>query len=97
MEKWRVGNFKTSVVTDSIDGFNKSTGHIEPDYYGGTLICESIFREKDAYLIASAPELRLALEKIVRLHQKGNRKKTPEIESAIEILRKSYNTENHEQ
>lgn len=60
---WRVGKYGSVVVSDHpIDTEWIYTGHNDPDYYGGYLIAESIFREDDARLIAAAPDLLEACE-----------------------------------
>jgi len=67
MENWKVGKNKMTVVTDSDNGLKESTGHAGDDakkYYGGNLICERIYREKDAYLIAAAPKMLEALQNL---------------------------------
>jgi hypothetical protein len=67
MENWKVGKNRMTVVTDSYDGLKESTGHAGEDakkHYGGNLICESIWREKDAKLIASAPQMLEALQNL---------------------------------
>ena len=67
MGNWKVGKNKMTVVTDSDDGLKESTGHAGEDakkYYGGNLICESIWREKDAHLIAAAPKMLEALQNL---------------------------------
>lgn len=54
---WGVGRPGT-VVTDSVEGFETATGHIDEKYYQGkALICESIYKPDDAKLIAAAPEM----------------------------------------
>jgi hypothetical protein len=65
-ENWSVGKTGT-VITDSIEGFKNKTGHSGEDakkYYGGTLICESVWREKDSHLISAAPDMLRALENL---------------------------------
>jgi hypothetical protein len=67
MENWKVGRHRNTVVTDSDKGLKESTGHAGEDaikYYGGNLICESIWREKDAHLISSAPRMLEALQNL---------------------------------
>lgn len=67
MENWKIGKNRMTVVTDSDDGLKESTGHSGKEakkYYGGNLICESIYREKDAKLIAAAPKMLEALQNL---------------------------------
>ena len=64
MENWRIGKHKSEVVTDSREGFKENTGHMDEEYYGGILICESIIRAKDANLIAAAPDMLEALQNL---------------------------------
>jgi hypothetical protein len=57
---WRPGKAGGSVVCDTPIG---SPGHDDHHlYYGGCLIAESIWRERDRDLIAAAPELLKACE-----------------------------------
>lgn len=65
MENWSKGKTGGCIITDSKDGFNKITGHMEVSYYGGIMVCESISREKDVALISAAPDMLEALQKIV--------------------------------
>ena len=70
MENWSIGKTRGCVITDNYEGFKESTGHAGYDaekYYGGALICESIWREKDAHLISAAPDLLHALIKSVEI------------------------------
>lgn len=59
--KWSLGKSGGTVITDTTEGFENTTGHIDNDYYGGTLIAESIHRIADAKLIAAAPDMLEAL------------------------------------
>ncbi|HEX8894410.1 MAG TPA: hypothetical protein VF783_13860 [Terriglobales bacterium] len=62
---WSVGEHGLTVVTtESIAGC-PGTGHNDTEYYGGNLICESVWRPADAHLIAAAPAMLDALEHIV--------------------------------
>lgn len=64
-ETWSIGEAWGVVVTDNIEGFTQASGHIEPDYYGGkALICESVYRKKDACLISAAPDMLEALQNL---------------------------------
>lgn len=67
-ENWSIGKTAGCVITDTDDGFEDTTGHKDPtkEYYGGTLIAESIHRKKDAVLIAAAPDMLEALQNIVK-------------------------------
>ncbi len=59
-ETWTKGKTGGCVVTNTNEGFSENTGHSGIDarkYYGGSLICESIYREKDIALISAAPDL----------------------------------------
>lgn len=66
-ENWTPGKNGGTVITDCDDGFENTTGHKDPtrEYYGGTLIAESIWREKDVLLIAAAPDLLGMLNSLV--------------------------------
>ena len=63
-ENWSKGKPVGTVITDSTDGFIEKTGHVGADadeYYGGQLVCESIWRKKDVALISAAPDMLEAL------------------------------------
>lgn len=64
-EKWSIGKTGGAVVTDNPKGFTFDTGHLDVDYYGGYLVCESIWRKKDCHLISAAPDLLEVLEDVV--------------------------------
>ncbi len=67
IEIWKVGKKGTTVVTESEEGLKESTGHAgkgAKEYYGGNLVCESIYRSKDAHLIAAAPKMLEALQNL---------------------------------
>lgn len=67
MENWKIGKINSVVITDSEEGLEESTGHTGEDakeYYGGNLVCESIYRFKDAMLIAAAPRMLEALQNL---------------------------------
>lgn len=68
-ENWSVSKRGGAVVTDSDKGFISQTGHLDSDYYGGTLICESLWRRKDAHLISAAPDM---LEVLLSLENDDN-------------------------
>lgn len=57
--KWKLGNVPMCVISDTTDteGFKDNSGHTDSDYYGGLLICESIWKSSDALLISKAPEM----------------------------------------
>lgn len=66
-ENWQIGKIYNTVITDSNEGFIPGTGHSGKEaveYFGGNLICESIHRIKDAYLIAAAPDMIEALQNL---------------------------------
>jgi len=66
-EIWKAGRQGT-VVTDSVEGFLKASGHLNEGYYGGkALICESVWRPKDAQLISAAPDMLRLLGKFADL------------------------------
>jgi len=59
-ENWSIGKNGGTVITDTPDGLQENSGHSGTeafDYYGGALVCESIWRKKDASLISAAPDL----------------------------------------
>ena len=61
--KWKIGKQKSTIVSNSknIEGFQKESGHLDRSYYGGILICESIWKKEDALLISKSLEM---LEKL---------------------------------
>lgn len=66
-ENWSIGKPGGCVITDTPDGLPKESGHSGQDankYYGGSLVCESIWRKKDAALISAAPDMLEALQEI---------------------------------
>lgn len=66
-ENWSVGKCGGCVITDTPDGLSESTGHSGTqahEHFGGALICESIFRKKDAALISAAPDMLEALQNL---------------------------------
>lgn len=71
-ENWKVGK-NGCVVTDNAEGFSETTGHTGSDnieYYGGTLVCESIWKSKHAKLIAAAPDLLNACQQMIEWYGK---------------------------
>lgn len=75
MEKhnWKIGKHKSTVVSDTkIKNTNfpsppnpKESRFEEINYYGGYLICESIGNDECAKLIAAAPDLLEACNKLI--------------------------------
>ena len=63
-ENWKIGKTFSVVVTDTVKGFVEETGHLDPFYGGKALICESIHRKEDAYLISAAPNMLEALQNL---------------------------------
>lgn len=63
---WHIGKDHGCVVSDTSDtsGFPEYTGHVESGYYGGLLICESIWKKEDASLLAASKDLLEALQSI---------------------------------
>lgn len=58
---WKVGRLENTVVANEPTGA-EGTGHRDVEYYGGNLICESVWKKADACLIAAAPELLALVE-----------------------------------
>lgn len=52
-ENWTIGKIGHTVITDTCEGFQSHT----PEYFGGSLVCESVLREKDVHLISAAPDM----------------------------------------
>ena len=99
MENWSIGKMGGTVITDTTDGLPENSGHMGTDankYYGGALVCESIWRRKDAVLISAAPDLLEACSKAIAILQaqginSENRivgKQYQEIEAAIKKAEK---------
>ncbi len=66
-ENWTKGKTGGCVVTDTPDGLPENSGHSGTEaheYYGGSLICESVYREKDVTLISAAPDMLEALQNL---------------------------------
>jgi hypothetical protein len=58
---WSVGRDSRCVVTTEPIAGAVGTGHDEFKFYGGHMICESVWRPADARLIAAAPRMRALL------------------------------------
>lgn len=70
---WKVGKYKTTVVSEhkvNVTPSSNLVGHDggvnEVEYYGGSLIAESILRDENTYLIAAAPEMYSALNNLIK-------------------------------
>lgn len=66
-ETWSAGKNGMTVITDTPDGLPENSGHSGTDayeYYGGALICESVWRKKDVALISAAPDMLEALQNL---------------------------------
>ena len=65
--KWKIGKQKSTIVSNSknIEGFQKESGHLDRSYYGGILICESIWKKEDALLISKSLEMLELLQSLV--------------------------------
>jgi len=99
-ENWKVGR-TGCVVTDNPEGFSETTGHTGSDnieYYGGTLVCESIYKPEQAKLIAAAPDLLNACQKMVEFFGKRGgvsddllpmNEQDHEIQSAMKAIKKA--------
>lgn len=64
---WKIGNNFSNVVTDEKTeraSYSEENYMSELKYYGGYLICESVSKKADAKLIAAAPEMLKALDRI---------------------------------
>ncbi|WP_293033978.1 hypothetical protein [Paraburkholderia sp.] len=54
---WSVGKTGGCIVTTEEIAGAPGSGHNDPEYYGGNLICESVWRPADARVLAAAREL----------------------------------------
>lgn len=66
-ENWSKGKCWGTVITDTPDGLPKNSGHSGTEankYFGGALVCESIWRKKDVALISAAPDMLEALQNL---------------------------------
>ena len=66
-ENWSAGKTGTCVITDTPNGLLENSGHTGTgahEYYGGALICESVWRKKDIALISAAPDMLEALQNL---------------------------------
>ena len=61
---WSVGKHGLTVVTTEEIAGSPGTGHNDAEYYGGNMICESVWRPADAHLIAAARDMRDALIRV---------------------------------
>lgn len=89
-EKWSVGKERMTVITDSEAGLSEATGHAGKDakmYFGGNLICESIYREKDVHIIASSQVMLEALENLENDNNQIPEKAWNMVQSAIILAR----------
>lgn len=64
---WSVGRDHNWIISDTTEteGFPIRSGHTDVDYYGGMLICESIWKKEDANLLAASKDLLEALQEII--------------------------------
>ena len=62
---WRAGEIGHSVVADTPIPGTEHTGHSATEYYGGYLICESVWKEEDKNLIIGAPDMYKALKEVI--------------------------------
>ncbi|MFA6572256.1 MAG: hypothetical protein WCT77_13600 [Bacteroidota bacterium] len=66
-ENWSKGKNGHTVITDTPDGLPENSGYTgthADQYYGGALICESIWRKKDVALISASPDMLEALQNL---------------------------------
>ena len=56
---WTIVKNRYCIISDTedLDGFKDNTGHTDKEYYGGILICESIWKLEDAKIISKAKEM----------------------------------------
>jgi len=74
-ENWSKGKPGGCVITDTPEGLPENSGHSGTDankYYGGALVCESVWRKKDVALISAAPKMLRALQSILNTIQNSD-------------------------
>lgn len=87
---WKKGIWGGSIISESSNGIdiNGAIGEEAVKYYGGNLICESA-SECNRNLIAAAPDLLAALNRLVHLHlceQEGISSGMPTVEDWYEAV-----------
>jgi hypothetical protein len=92
-ENWKVGNYKSTVVSDTKQINTNFPSPLNPkesqdsdiEYYGGYLVCESVANEKAANIIAAAPKLLNALQSIATGEIVGVKNAKENLECAKQI------------
>lgn len=62
---WSIGKTWGSIVTTAEIAGSSGTGHNDVEYYGGNLICESVWRPADACVLAAAHDMFLLLKELI--------------------------------
>jgi hypothetical protein len=62
---WSVGKTWGSIVTTAEIAGSPGTGHNDAEYYGGNLICESVWRPADACVLAAAHDMFDLLKELI--------------------------------
>lgn len=61
---WSIGKTWGCIVTTAEIAGCPGAGHNDVEYYGGNLICESVWRPADAYVLAAAHDMLAALKAV---------------------------------
>jgi hypothetical protein len=87
---WTFGKRGGTVISDTIpENWPSTTGHDDKDYYGGFLIAESIATKDDAKLIAAAPDLLEALQKLMSVYEQKGQLLSFDVNIAREAIKKA--------
>jgi hypothetical protein len=82
---WSVGKTWGSIVTTAEIAGSPGTGHNDAEYYGGNLICESVWRPADACVLAAAHDMFDLLKELIDIEgpQPGNNEWAAKVQAVI--------------